>query len=107
MDGKRQLVLRGVTKDFAGLRALHDVSLTLEQGEILGLIGPNGSGKTTLINVVTGLLPASGGPRARIRRRTSPTSPPTASRGPGLPAHSRPSAFSGSSPCWRTCRWRR
>jgi ABC-type branched-subunit amino acid transport system ATPase component len=61
MDGTRQLVLRGVTKDFAGLRALHDVSLTLQQGEILGLIGPNGSGKTTLINVVTGLLPASAG----------------------------------------------
>ncbi len=61
MDGKHQLVLRGVTKDFVGLRALDDVSLQLEQGEILGLIGPNGSGKTTLINVVTGLLPASGG----------------------------------------------
>ena len=61
MAGTHQLVLRGVTKDFSGLRALHDVSLTLEQGEILGLIGPNGSGKTTLINVVTGLLPATGG----------------------------------------------
>jgi len=61
MDGTRQLVLQGVSKDFAGLRALHDVSLELRQGEILGLIGPNGSGKTTLINVVTGLLPATAG----------------------------------------------
>jgi branched-chain amino acid transport system ATP-binding protein len=50
------LVVEGVTKDFVGLRALNSVSLTLEQGEILGLIGPNGSGKTTLINVVTGFL---------------------------------------------------
>ncbi len=60
-SGGRQLVLQGLTKNFAGLRALDDVSLRLARGEILGLIGPNGSGKTTLINVVTGLLPASGG----------------------------------------------
>ncbi len=50
-----------MTKDFAGLRALDAVDLMLEQGEILGLIGPNGSGKTTLINVVTGLLPPTSG----------------------------------------------
>lgn len=50
-----------MTKDFAGLRALDNVSLALEQGEVLGLIGPNGSGKTTLINVVSGLLPATAG----------------------------------------------
>jgi branched-chain amino acid transport system ATP-binding protein len=50
-----------VTKDFVGLRALDTVSLTLEEGEILGLIGPNGSGKTTLINVVSGLLAPTAG----------------------------------------------
>ncbi len=61
VNGKHLLVLQGVTKDFAGLRALDGVSLRIGQGEILGLIGPNGSGKTTLINVVTGLLPATGG----------------------------------------------
>jgi len=58
-------VVEGVTKDFVGLRALDDVSLELEQGEILGLIGPNGSGKTTLINVVSGLLAPTAG-RARV-----------------------------------------
>ena len=42
------LAIEGLTKDFVGLRALDSVSLTLERGEILGLIGPNGSGKTTL-----------------------------------------------------------
>ncbi|HTP57369.1 MAG TPA: ATP-binding cassette domain-containing protein, partial [Spirochaetia bacterium] len=61
MSGQHVLTLQGVTKDFAGLRALDNVSLRLSEGEILGLIGPNGSGKTTLINVVTGLLPATSG----------------------------------------------
>lgn len=55
------MVANGVTKDFIGLRALDSVSLRLEQGEILGLIGPNGSGKTTLINVLTGFLKATAG----------------------------------------------
>jgi len=61
MERTRELVVKSITKDFAGLRALADVSLTLAEGEILGLIGPNGSGKTTLINVITGLLPATAG----------------------------------------------
>lgn len=55
------LVIEGATKDFVGLRALDSVSLTLERGKILGLIGPNGSGKTTLINVVTGFLKPTAG----------------------------------------------
>lgn len=55
------LTIRGLSKHFAGLHALDGVSFELRRGEILGLIGPNGSGKTTLINVVTGLLPATGG----------------------------------------------
>ena len=61
--GSRQesLSIRGLSKHFAGLHALDGVSFDLRRGEILGLIGPNGSGKTTLINVVTGLLPTTGG----------------------------------------------
>ncbi len=55
------LVVKDVTKRFAGLAALQNVSLSLEKGEILGLIGPNGSGKSTLINLISGLLPANSG----------------------------------------------
>ncbi len=55
------LQLREVGRNFGGLRALSNVSLEVQQGEILGLIGPNGAGKTTLVNVVTGVHAASSG----------------------------------------------
>ncbi len=51
----------GVQKRFGGFQALGGVDLSVDAGEIVGLIGPNGSGKTTLINVISGLLPSDGG----------------------------------------------
>jgi ABC-type branched-subunit amino acid transport system ATPase component len=50
-----------VTRRFGGLLALDSLDLAVEQGSVLGLIGPNGSGKTTFFNVLTGLFPASAG----------------------------------------------
>src|SRR5262245_32934855 len=50
-----------LTKSFFGVTALDRVSLHVDRGEIVGLIGPNGSGKTTLFNCATGLLPVTGG----------------------------------------------
>jgi branched-chain amino acid transport system ATP-binding protein len=55
------LNLKGLTKHFGGLVAVDDVTLDLNQDEILGLIGPNGAGKTTLFNMISGTyLPTSG-----------------------------------------------
>ncbi|MEZ5931121.1 MAG: ABC transporter ATP-binding protein [Alphaproteobacteria bacterium] len=59
--GDLTLNAEDVSVEFAGLKALDRVSLTLAQGEILGLIGPNGSGKTTLVNAITGQVPLAGG----------------------------------------------
>lgn len=50
-----------VSVDFAGLRAIDNVSVTLEHGEILGLVGPNGAGKTTMVNVLSGFQAPSQG----------------------------------------------
>lgn len=62
MDGHQSLLnIKGLTKDFRGLRALDDIDLTVGGHEILGVIGPNGAGKTTLFNVITGLLSATHG----------------------------------------------
>ena len=55
------LRLQSVSRRFSGLQALRDVSLTVNKGEVIGLIGPNGAGTTTLVNVVTGVTPASSG----------------------------------------------
>ena len=72
------LQTKGLTKQYAGLTAVSDVSLTVEQGQIHALIGPNGAGKSTLVGMVAG--------------RTEPTSGEVWFEGENvtpLPAHAR------------------
>jgi branched-chain amino acid transport system permease protein len=59
--GERLLQVQAVRKQFGGLVAVNDVSFDLAGGDIVALIGPNGAGKSTLFNLVTGVLPLSGG----------------------------------------------
>lgn len=76
--GEPILVAENLHKFFGGLHATDDVSLTLHEGEIVGVIGPNGAGKTTVFNQLSGfILPTKG--RVRVRgtdgQWSTPTSP--------------------------------
>src|SRR5262249_58123273 len=62
---------RGVTIRFGALTAVNNVSLTVSQGEVFGLLGPNGSGKTTLIRGLCGLLPLAEGSATVLGRDVS------------------------------------
>jgi branched-chain amino acid transport system ATP-binding protein len=55
------LQTEGVTKRFSGITAVDGVSITLHEGEILGVIGPNGAGKTTLFDLISGFLEPDAG----------------------------------------------
>src|SRR3979490_314784 len=55
------LHLSNVSRHFSALQALRDVTISVNEGEVLGLIGPNGAGKTTLVNTICGVTPASSG----------------------------------------------
>ena len=59
--GENLLQLKATRKAFGGLLAVNDLSFSMTSGEILGLIGPNGAGKSTVFNLVTGVLPPTGG----------------------------------------------
>jgi len=60
-DGEPMVVISQLVKQFGKLRAIDNLTMTINMGETFGLIGPNGSGKTTLIRMLVGLLrPTSG-----------------------------------------------
>jgi ABC-type branched-subunit amino acid transport system ATPase component/ABC-type branched-subunit amino acid transport system permease subunit len=60
-SGETLLEVKAARKAFGGLVAVNDLSFAMNSGEILGLIGPNGAGKSTVFNLVTGVLPPTGG----------------------------------------------
>ncbi|MEG0338566.1 MAG: ABC transporter ATP-binding protein [Oscillospiraceae bacterium] len=55
------LAAENLSKNYTGKKALDDLTLNVEQGKIVGLLGPNGSGKTTLLKIAAGLLVPSSG----------------------------------------------
>src|SRR5689334_23689001 len=57
----RVLELRQISKRFAGIAAVDDVSFTARPGEVTGYLGPNGSGKSTTMKMITGLIEPSAG----------------------------------------------
>jgi ribose transport system ATP-binding protein len=62
-----------ITKEFSGVRVLHDISVSINSGEIMGLIGENGAGKSTLIKIITGIhQPSAGSLRLQGRNVTVP-----------------------------------
>ena len=56
MDDEIILKIEGVTKDYGSVKAVDNVSFSINAGKIVGLLGPNGAGKTTTINMVLGIL---------------------------------------------------
>jgi len=53
--------LKGVTKRYGAVEAIHDISFTIPPGQIVGLLGQNGAGKTTTLNILTGYMPPTSG----------------------------------------------
>lgn len=79
--GQRTLLeLKGISKHFGGVTALHDVSFDVRAGEVLGLVGDNGAGKSTLVKILAGVIRADEGLLVLEGSSTYPSSPLGAQR---------------------------
>jgi D-xylose transport system ATP-binding protein len=77
------LELRRISKHFGGVRALHEVDLSLHQGEVVALVGDNGAGKTTLVKMVSGVEHPDGG-EISVQGRTVRLDSPRAAAASGI-----------------------
>jgi len=83
--GKTVLALKGLSKSFPGVRALNNVSFSLEEGEVLALLGENGAGKSTLIKCLTGAnVPTEG--TIELFGKSYHSMPPSLARKSGVSA---------------------
>ncbi len=69
------LEVENISKTFGGVKAVCNISFTLNKGDVVGIIGPNGAGKTTLINLLTGFVKPDSG-RIRFKNRSIAGKPP-------------------------------
>ena len=77
------LVVTGLSKNFGGLRAVSELSFTVEEGQIFSIIGPNGAGKTTVFNLITGIYRPDDG-RLWLHGEDIAGKPPSALAAQGL-----------------------
>ena len=118
MPANLLLQATAVTKSYAGLKALDDVSFELREGEVHALIGENGAGKSTLIQIMTGAVTADSGTLAVAGRAVERNSPAVA-RGLGIAAiYQQPALFPHltveeniglaieTGPSWRRVDWK-
>ncbi len=96
-DKKRLLDLDNVSIVFGGLRAVSNLSMHIDEHELIGLIGPNGAGKTTAFNLITGSTSRQKG-ISPLMGSASMARNPIRSRSWGWPGLSRTSAFFRSCP---------
>jgi ribose transport system ATP-binding protein len=69
------LEMRGISKSFPGVKALSDVGITLDRGEVLGIVGENGAGKSTLMKILAGVFAADAGTLFLDGERFAPLRP--------------------------------
>ncbi|MFZ5451988.1 MAG: ABC transporter ATP-binding protein [Thermodesulfobacteriota bacterium] len=83
MDKQTRICLevKGLRKRYGGHQVLREVSFSLQEGEIVGIVGPNGAGKTTLFNIISGWVPPSGGEVFFFGEKTTDWTPDRLCRG--------------------------
>ena len=69
------LEARHLSKSYGAVRVVDDLSVSLREGEALGVVGPNGAGKTTMLNLITGTVRPTRAGRLRGRRHLSRGAP--------------------------------